>query len=144
MCRGTSRHAISYYDETRSWIEGRSDDEKVREALAGRIHPYQPKDPQAPDAEEEQLTLKDGVFRLLTHAYSTRYEHFASTRHEPVEEDAVNARGYLSLESIHNSVHVGLPPFVCSMTRLSLEPISSDVFYRTSSAGTISSQATDT
>ncbi|KAL7936844.1 Monophenol monooxygenase [Trichoderma chlorosporum] len=95
LCIGTSRHAISYYDEKRCWVQGRSDNEKVQKALEGpnvRVK-----------TSKELLTLKDAVFRVLTHKYNHKYEHFASTKHEPKENP--DATGYLSLESIHNSVH---------------------------------------
>lgn len=101
LCIGTSRHAISYYDEKRLWVEGHSDAEKVRKALQGPLTPR--------GETNEKLTLKDAVFRLLTHTYSTKYEHFASTKHKPKILEA--ATGYLSLESIHNSVHVGSSHF---------------------------------
>ncbi|EFY96031.1 Tyrosinase [Metarhizium robertsii ARSEF 23] len=89
LCIGTCRHSISYYDD--NWRKGHSDASKVASALQG------------PRLLKNTVTIKDGVFRLLTCSYSTQYEHFASTKHKP--NDEVEAKGYLSLESIHNSVH---------------------------------------
>ncbi|EFW99188.1 tyrosinase central domain containing protein [Grosmannia clavigera kw1407] len=96
MCIGTSRHGITLRDEERKWIEGVSINEKVDLSLAG-VH-----------EDLNNLTLKDAVFRLLTRDYTTKYVNFASTKH--VAENLENApgdtaKGYLSLEQIHNSVH---------------------------------------
>lgn len=98
LCVGTSRHAISYYDEKRNWVQGCTDADKVREALEGPLSHS--------TGSSDRLTLKDAVFRLLTDEYSTKYEHFASTKHKPELLEGNEAKGYLSLESIHNSVHV--------------------------------------
>ncbi|KAL7900614.1 Monophenol monooxygenase [Trichoderma sp. SZMC 28014] len=97
LCVGTSRHAISYYDEKRNWVQGCTDADKVREALEGPLSHS--------TGSSDRLTLKDAVFRLLTDEYSTKYEHFASTKHKPELLEGNEAKGYLSLESIHNSVH---------------------------------------
>lgn len=99
LCIGTSRHGISYYDEKRRWVQGHSDAERIKISLKDSL--------QLPGDPPGKITLKDSVFRLLTHPYSTVYEHFASTRHKPTEGDP-NAKGYLSLELIHNNVHVRL------------------------------------
>ncbi|OJD29174.1 tyrosinase central domain containing protein [Diplodia corticola] len=93
-CIGTSRHAISLYDEQRLWVQGHTDVTKTNAALQ---RPSWPSELAARD-----LTLKDAVFRLLTANYCTKYDHFASTKHADSPD---HAQCYLSLEGIHNSVH---------------------------------------
>ncbi|OTB01835.1 hypothetical protein M426DRAFT_265564 [Hypoxylon sp. CI-4A] len=96
QCIGTSRHGITLRDPERRWVDGYSNAEKVDESLQG-VH-----------KQLSNLTLKDAVFRLLTHDYTTKYVHFASTKHDPESlENAPGdtAKGYLNLEHIHNNVH---------------------------------------
>lgn len=96
---------------------------------------------QGPRLLKDTVTIKDGVFRLLTHRYSTQYEHFASTKHEP--KDDVEAKGYLSLESIHNSVHVRLSIHVSSKL-LRVLTKASNLLNRTTLAAVTSSGAVGT
>ncbi|RSL54058.1 hypothetical protein CEP51_014774 [Fusarium floridanum] len=96
MCIGTSRHGITLRDKERKWVEGVSNNEQVDLALQG-VH-----------QALNNLTLKDAVFRLLTHDYTTKYVHFASTKHDKKKLEKApgdTAKGYLNLEQIHNSAH---------------------------------------
>ncbi|KAF4951188.1 hypothetical protein FGADI_7679 [Fusarium gaditjirri] len=96
ICIGTSRHGITLRDEKRKWIEGVSNNEQVDLALQGTHEGL------------SNLTLKDAVFRLLTHDYTTKYVNFASTKHDKKKMENApgdTAKSYLNLEQIHNSVH---------------------------------------
>ncbi|KAI0101334.1 tyrosinase central domain-containing protein [Nemania sp. FL0031] len=85
-CIGTSRHGIKDSDR---WIQGHSDAEQADASLRG-----------VPEILN-RLTLKDAVFRLLTHDYSNKYVYFASTKYDR----KYTAKDYLNLEYIHNTAH---------------------------------------
>jgi hypothetical protein len=89
LCIGTSRHGITLRDKERKWVEGVSNNEQVDLSLQG-VH-----------EDLNNLTLKDAVFRLLTHDYTTKYVHFASTKHDEEKLEKApgdTAKGYLNLE----------------------------------------------
>ncbi|KAF5530185.1 di-copper centre-containing protein [Fusarium napiforme] len=96
LCIGTSRHGITLRDKERKWVEGVSNNEQVDLSLQG-VH-----------KDLSCLTLRDAVYRLLTHDYTTKYVNFASTKHDKEKMEKApgdTAKGYLNLEQIHNSVH---------------------------------------
>lgn len=97
MCIGTSRHGITLRDRERRWVDGYSNAKEVDASLQG-VH-----------KQLFNLTLKDAVFRLLTHDYTTKYVNFASTKHDKKALEKApgdTAKTYLNLEAIHNNVHV--------------------------------------
>ncbi|KAG8405442.1 hypothetical protein J3458_022097 [Metarhizium acridum] len=92
---GTSR----YGDPSRTdWIQGFVDNSKVEEAL---------KNPKA-EHWEEGVSIAQNVYRILTDVYFKSYETFASTylSAQLEERERLKATEYLSLEMIHNNIHV--------------------------------------
>ncbi|KAK0642377.1 Tyrosinase [Lasiodiplodia hormozganensis] len=96
LCKGTSRHGISWYAEKSSWIDGVTDVDEVNAALE------HPEWPSTTSAVQDHDTIKDAVQRLLNPDYNASWEQFISTKYEKQDD---SAKDYISLEAIHNNLH---------------------------------------
>ena len=97
---GTNRYGLTWKDEKRSWVEGTSNTAAINAATSK--HDW-------PKAQNRNDTIKDAVVRLLNPAYSTSYEKFVSTKYV---KNTGKPEDYLSLEFIHNNLHVSLTPTI--------------------------------
>jgi hypothetical protein len=73
-------------------VEGVNNDERVKESLK--------------PARQATGSIAHNVFRLLSDQYFKSYEPFAST----IYQDQHSVTEYLSLEMIHNNIHVCIKP----------------------------------
>ena len=91
----TSRYGI-LKDGPQDWVDGINNWESCNQGLSdpGWYNGY-------PDGGRGSLS--DTVNRMLSLDYFDCWEHFASTKWSP----EVNAKGFMSLEYIHNVLHVG-------------------------------------
>lgn len=104
---GTSR----YGDPSRpDWVQGFVDNNKVEEAI---------KNPKA-QHWEEGVSIAQNVYRILTDVYFKSYETFSST-YLTHDKEHLKATEYLSLEMIHNNIHVS-PPLRSSVLDYASQP----------------------
>lgn len=103
-CIGTSRYADP---DQESWVHGSVDNAKVRTAI------------EQPEGGnwESGVSIAENVYRILSDDYFQSYETFSSTyfSDEAKKEGKVlKPMEYLSLEMIHNKIHV-CPPCVSEL-----------------------------
>ena len=82
---------------SKKWIKGISDNEKVKDALVD------------PDWKGKWSgTIKESVYRLFIADYLKSWNTFASTKYysRMDNNDPQKAEEWLSLEAIHNMIHV--------------------------------------
>ena len=101
-CSGVSRWGIYSDDKGNSWrgLEGVNNITMVNEVMADFPFYQMKNQPKVPSS------LSESVNRMFTSEYNGTWGTFASTKwwHE---SEADIQTGYLSLEYIHNNVHVG-------------------------------------
>ncbi|KZT39062.1 Di-copper centre-containing protein [Sistotremastrum suecicum HHB10207 ss-3] len=107
ISHSTSRHPPKYSDSTASvWVNGYQDNDKIRDGLRGADW-FPTNDPSPP---WQQDSLGEAVYRLFSEGYFSSYDAFATTGYHAPQK----ATEYLSLEGIHNNIHIwcggGNPP----------------------------------
>ena len=100
-CSGVSRWGIYSDDQGKSWrgLEGVNNIQKVNDVMAD--FPFYPMNKSIPVPS----SLSEAVNRMFTPEYNGTWGTFASTKWYR-EKEADIQTGYLSLEYIHNNVHV--------------------------------------
>ena len=91
-CIGVSRYGIRTDKPEAEWINGVNNWPSSNESIAGT--PFNAK----------ASTVADAVSRVFSPSYFQHWETFASTRYRKEDENSA----YLSLEAIHNYIHVSL------------------------------------
>jgi tyrosinase len=92
-CIGTSRYGIFDKQPPEVWVEGIENNDRITTSL------------EHPDWEGEASgSIANNVYRLLSESYFKSYEPFSST----IYQKQYSVTEYLSLEMIHNNIHVKL------------------------------------
>lgn len=90
---GTSRYGNPSLPD---WVQGFVDNAKIEEAM---------ENPEAPHWQKG-VSIAENVYRILTDVYFQSYETFSST-YLTHDKKNLTPTEYLSLEMIHNNIHVG-------------------------------------
>ncbi|KZT33401.1 Di-copper centre-containing protein [Sistotremastrum suecicum HHB10207 ss-3] len=92
-----------------AWTEGIRLDDNITDALRGADWYNNPKpDPDDPKPPKYPNDISEVVYRLFTEKYFSTYSHFASTNYEKNEQKQKRLADFLSLEAIHNNLHLWL------------------------------------
>lgn len=97
---GTSRYGNPSLPD---WVQGFVDNAKIEEAM---------ENPEAPHWQKG-VSIAENVYRILTDVYFQSYETFSST-YLTHDKKNLTPTEYLSLEMIHNNIHVGSLSPLCS------------------------------